>query len=122
MADQRDPIAAMNNNAEKEAGTTDATGRNYTEAFDVPDQQGVMGPENGPQHRAPPRQGLRAPFAAESGELPQTSVFDGKGNESVVVYTTDKNGRPAQGSGPDIASAQAEAEDGKEHPGSALRF
>ena len=111
----------MKNNAEKEAGTTDASGRNYTDAFDVPQQQGVMGPDNGPQHRAAPGEGHRAPFAAESGGLPQTSVFDGKGGESVVVLTTDKDGRPAQGSGPDFASAKAEAEEGKEHPGSALK-
>lgn len=122
MADQRDFMAAMKNHADKEAGAADATGRNYTKAFDVPDQQGVMGPANGPQHRAPPGEGFRAPFAAESGGLPQTSVFDGKGNESVVVFTTDKDGRPVQGTGPDLAAALAEAKAGKKHPGSAFRM
>lgn len=120
MADKRDPMAAIKNNAEKEAGTRDASGRNFTDAFDLPQGQGVVGPDNGPQYRAGPGEGVRAPFAAESGGLPQTSVFDGKGGESVVVYTTDKDGRPAQGTGPDFASAKAEAEAGKEHPGSAF--
>ncbi len=93
---------------------------NYTDAFDAEDRQGVMGPDTEhPQHRAGPGEGIRAPFA-EDGEAPQISVFDGKGNESVVVAGQNDEGRPAQGSGPDASSARAEADDGDAHPGSAF--
>jgi len=93
---------------------------NFTDAFDVPDRQGVMGPDTAkPQHRAGPGEGIRAPFA-EDGEAPQISVFDGKGNESVVVFGENDDGRPAQGTGPDVASAQAEVAEGDEDPGSAF--
>jgi len=121
MADEQDPAAAMNNAANEDDSTdSDVRTANYTDAYDAPDRQGVMGPDNGPQHRAPAGEGLRAPFAEDSGGLPQTSVFDGKGNESVVVVTQTEDGRPSQGTGPDLASAQAEAEEGKEEPGSAF--
>lgn len=99
------------------AAYTDA---NYTDAFDAPDRQGVMGPDNGPQHRAAPGEGVRAPFAQDTGGDAQFSVFDGKGNESVVVLAEDENGRPSQGSGPDTASARKEATKGKADPGSAF--
>jgi len=92
---------------------------NFTDAYDADDRQGVMGPDNGLQHRAGPGEGIRAPFARE-GEAPQISVFDGKGNESVVVAGENQDGRPAQGSGPDAAAAQAEASEGDAHPGSAF--
>jgi len=129
VGEERDPIAAMNNAAGKQdeesaAGKqdekSDARNANYTDAFDAPDRQGVMGPDNGPQHRAGPGEGIRAPFAQDTGAAPQTSVFDGKGNESVVVMTQDAEGKPSQGTGPSAGSAKSEAEDGDAHPGSAF--
>lgn len=117
MADVRDPVAAAAN-AAKRAHRGEGRRANYTDAFDAPDRQGVMGPDNGPQHRAAPGEGIRAPQGAEA--LPQTSVFDGRGNESVVVVAEDEQGRQSQGTGPDTASALAEARKGEAHPGSAL--
>ena len=93
MGEERDPIAAMNNAADHEQGKVDAENANFTDAFDAEDRQGVMGTDNGLQHRAGPGEGVRAPFAAESGGSPEISVFDGKGNESVVVMTESEDGR-----------------------------
>jgi len=119
MGEERDPIAAMNNAAGKD-GETDAENANFTDAFDAPDRQGVMGPDNGPQHRAGPGEGVRAPFASETGGSPEFSVFDGKGNESVVVMTETEDGRPAQGTGDNADSAQNEAGSGATDPGSSF--
>lgn len=116
MADEQDPVAAAAN-AGKRAERGESGKANYTDAFDAPDRQGVMGPDNGPQRRAAPGEGIRAP---ETDETPQTSVFDSRGNESVVVVAEDEQGRQSQGSGPDTASARAEAEKGEANPGSAL--
>jgi len=90
MADESEPAAATH--SADEAVQKNATpSANYTDAFDAEDRQGVMGPDNGPQHRAGPGEGIRAPFA-EDGEAPQISVFDGKGNESVVVAGQNEDG------------------------------
>lgn len=119
VADERDPIAATHNTSTtKQDETSDARKANYTDAFDAPDQQGVMGPDNGPQHRAAPGEGVRAPLAQDTGDDAQFSVFDGKGNEKVVVATQGPDGHLTQGTGDDAASARAEAAAGKEHPGS----
>ena len=114
---ERDPIAKMNNLKAKEEAESEGRSFNYTEAFDAPDGQGVIGsdPES---HRAGPGEGIRAPFAQDSGGQAQTSVFDGKGNESVVVFGENEDGRPAQGTGPDVASAEAEVDQGEADPGS----
>ena len=117
MADERDPIAAEKN-ASGNFDPNNPSKRNYTDAFEQPDRQGVIGPGNDPQHRAGPGEGVRAPFAHKEGGDPQISVFDGKGNEQVVVAAPDRQGNLAQGSGPDTGSARAEAHEGKEHPGS----
>jgi len=108
---ERDPIAALNNARAKEEAESEGRSRNFTEAFDKPDAQGVLGndPDN---QRAGPGEGIRAPFAQDTGGQAQTSVFDGKGNESVVVYGENEDGRPAQGTGPDVASAGAEVAEG----------
>ncbi len=115
LADERDLMAAMLNakgkGDQKDDEKSDAQSANYTDAYDAEDRQGVMGPDNGPQHRAGPGEGIRAPFASDSGGPPQTSVFDGKGNESVVVAGPDEGGRLAQGSGPDVESAQGDVSD-----------
>jgi hypothetical protein len=112
VADIRDPIAAMNNATGKHDEDSDSRERNYTDAFEAPDRQGVVGDGPGPQHRAPLGEGARAPLAQETGGKPQFSSFDGKGNERVVVLSENEKGQPAQGVGPDAASAQADAESG----------
>ncbi len=118
MADERDLMAAKLNEGAGEGGgdgegsdirKADYTGARYTDAFDAPDRQGVMGPGQDPQHRAPAGEGVRAPLAQETGDLPQYSTFDGKGNEEVVVLGENEKGQPAKGSGPDAASARAAA-------------
>jgi len=119
VADEQDPIAALNNRKAKEEAESEGRSRNYTDAFDKPDGQGVIGSDQD-NHRAGPGEGIRAPFAQDSGGQAQTSVFDGKGNESVVVYGENEDGRPAQGTGPDVESAQTEVAEGEEHPGSAF--
>ena len=119
MADERDFIAADKNAAGKRHDETD-TKANFTDAFDAPDRQGVMGQGTKPKHRAGPGEGIRAGFAQETGGVPQMSVFDGKGNESVVVMAQDEDGDAAQGTGPGVEAARDEAVDGDADPGSAF--
>jgi len=63
-------------------------------------------------HRAAEGEGVRAPFVAESGGPPQTSVFDGAGNESVVTLGQNEDGRVAEGTGATLADAMDDAESG----------
>jgi len=70
--------------------------------------------------RAPVGEGVSAPFAADSGGPPQTSVFDGAGNESVVVLTDNKDGRTAEGTGETLADALKDAHDGHGRLGDAF--
>ncbi len=116
MAEQ-DPMAAMNNAKAKEEAESEGRGRNFTEAFDADDRQGVLGSDPD-KRRAGPGQGIRADFAQNTGGQAQTSVFDGKGNESVVIFGVNEEDQPAQDTGPDAHSAEAEVADGDAHPGS----
>lgn len=110
MADERDPIAAMNNATGKHDENSDSRERNFTDAFEAPDRQGKIGPGADEQHRAPLGEGARAPFAQETGGKPQYSSFDGSGNERVVVLTENEKGQPIKATGPDAASAQEAGE------------
>jgi hypothetical protein len=49
--------------------------------------------------RAPEGEGSRAPLTSEGGENPQFSIFDGSGNEQVVVVTEDEQGKPIEPTG-----------------------
>jgi len=71
-------------------------------------QQAVIGDTKG-QHRAGPGEGVRAPLVSEGADHPEFSIFDGTGNESVVVVGTDEEGRPSEGTGPDSESAMHDA-------------
>jgi len=62
--------------------------------------------------RVPEGEGISAPFAAESDGPPQTSVFDGAGNESVVVLAENKDGRMAEGTGTTLDDALKDAKEG----------
>jgi hypothetical protein len=65
-----------------------------------------------PTHRAGPDEGVRA-SVEESGEL-QQSIFDGKGNEIVVVTGEDEEGNRKQGTGWSAEEARADAQDSGE--------
>ncbi len=73
--------------------------------------QGGTGTSDHEQHRAGPNEGVRAPLSRDSGGPAQISVFDGKGNESVVVVEENEEGKLSQGTGPDAATAAANAKD-----------
>jgi hypothetical protein len=72
-------------------------------------QQAVIGETDHPQHRAAPGEGIRAPLASDGADHAEFSIFDGKGNESVVVVTEDDEGRRAEGTGDGSAAATADA-------------
>jgi len=73
-------------------------------------QPGVAGDSDHPQHRAGAGEGVRAPFATETG-VSEISVFDGAGNESVVRTQGGEGGRRVQGTGPTSAAAAANADE-----------
>ncbi len=52
----------------------------------------------GEARRAPEGEGNRAPMAQYEGGDPQFSIFDGQGNENVVVVT-EKDGKPVAATG-----------------------
>jgi hypothetical protein len=49
--------------------------------------------------RAPEGEGNRAPLAQNEGGDPQFSIFDGQGNEDVVVVTENPDGKPVAATG-----------------------
>lgn len=61
--------------------------------------------------RVPDGQGARSPHVEDSGRG-EHSVYDGSGQEVVVVTTTDDSGRVAQGSGSDVDEAMKDARKG----------
>lgn len=73
-------------------------------------QEGVAGDTDHPQHRAGAGEGVRAPFATETG-VSEISVFDGAGNESVVRTVGSEDGGRVQGTGPTSEAAAANAEE-----------
>ena len=72
-------------------------------------QEGVAGDSDHEQHRAGDGEGVRAPYATETG-VSEISVFDGAGNESVVRTEGGEGGERVQGTGPTSAAAEADAE------------
>jgi hypothetical protein len=72
-------------------------------------QHDIAGDSDHHQRRAGPDEGVRAPAATETG-VSEISVFDGKGNESVVRVATDADGRTVQGTGESSEEAAADAE------------
>ncbi len=73
-------------------------------------QDNVAGDTDHPQHRAGPGEGVRAPYAEETG-VSEISVFDGKGNESVVRTAGGAGGERVQGTGGSSEEAAANAEE-----------
>jgi hypothetical protein len=74
------------------------------------DQSAVIG-NDGDRHRAGPGEGVRAPLVSEGADHAEFSVFDGKGNESVVVVGADSKGRTSQGTGASSEEAAANTAD-----------
>jgi hypothetical protein len=72
-------------------------------------QEGVAGDTDHHQHRAGEGEGVRAPSNTETG-ISEISVFDGKGNETVVRHVADADGNTAQGTGPSSEAAAEDAE------------
>ena len=73
-------------------------------------QEGIAGDTDHEQYRAGEGEGVRAPFATETG-VSEISIFDGKGNESVVRHTRTEEGHVAQGAGATSEEAANEAEE-----------
>jgi len=73
-------------------------------------QEGIAGDTDHPQHRAGAGEGVRAPYATETG-VSEISVFDGAGNESVVRTVGAEGGKRVQGTGPTSAAAADNAEE-----------
>jgi hypothetical protein len=73
-------------------------------------QPGVAGDTDHEQHRAGEGEGVRAPFATETG-VSEISVFDGAGNESVVRTVGGEDGSRVQGTGPTSAAAAENAQE-----------
>ena len=73
-------------------------------------QPGVAGDTDHEQNRAGAGEGVRAPFATETG-VSEISVFDGAGNESVVRTVGGEGGQRVQGTGPNSAAAADNAEE-----------
>lgn len=73
-----------------------------------------------PGRRAPAGEGVSAPLAKDSGGLPQMSVFDGAGNESVVVVGENEDGQVAEGTGATSEEAVEDTEEGDSRVGDAF--
>ena len=73
-------------------------------------QPDVAGDTDHHQHRAGPGEGVRAPYAEETG-VSEISVFDGAGNEAVVRTKGDESGGRVQGTGPTSADAAKNADE-----------
>lgn len=86
--------------------------------FSDPDRVVGVGAEDA--HRAPEGEGNRAPLAQEGAENAQFSIFDGEGNEQVVVLTDDSEGKPVMPTGDTAAEAKSKADKGKTGTGTAL--
>jgi hypothetical protein len=76
-------------------------------------EEGLTGSTDHPQHRAPKGEGAQAPYASDTGGVPQHSIFDGKGNEIVVANTT-VDGKVKQGTGDNLEEALENAQTTKE--------
>lgn len=72
-------------------------------------QQATIGVSDHPQHRAAPGEGIRQPLTTEGSDHAEFSIFDGKGNESVVVVSENADGRTSEGTGPSSAEAMKDA-------------
>src|SRR5947209_5479704 len=78
-------------------------------------QEDRTGSSDHPQHRAGPDEGNRAPRVTKESGVAQHSIFDGAGNEVVVVTTTNETtGQRKQGTGANAEEAMESAQSTKE--------
>jgi hypothetical protein len=75
------------------------------------DQNNPIEEQDTPVHRAGPGEGVRAPLTGEGADHAEFSIFDGKGNEQVVVVGDNKEGKPVQATGDSAAEAQSKVAD-----------
>ena len=75
------------------------------EQTNEPDRAGVS--DHG-QHRSGPGEANDAPWAKDAGHA-EYAVFDGRGNESVVVVTDNEEGKPVQATGDSSEEAMKSA-------------
>jgi len=80
----------------------------------------VVGTGEEDANRAPEGDGNRAEFAQYGAEDAQFSIFDGHGNEQVVVVTGDSEGKPVMPTGDTAADARAKADKDKTGTGTAI--
>ena len=71
------------------------------------DQNDPIEEQDTPVHRAPPGEGVRAPMAQYGADHSEFSIFDGKGNEQVVVVADNERGNPVQATGDTSEEAEA---------------
>jgi len=70
------------------------------------DRNRVTGLSDPDTHRAGEGEGVRAPLAQDGADHSEFSVFDGQGNEQVVVVGTGADGKVAQSTGDSSDEAQ----------------
>ena len=75
------------------------------------DQNNPIEEQDTEVHRAAPGEGVRAPLAQEGADHAEYSIFDGKGNEQVVVVGDNKHGKPVQATGDTSEEAMSQVED-----------
>ena len=75
------------------------------------DQSHITGDPDQKAKRADEGEGVRAPLAAEGADHAEFSIFDGKGNEQVVVVTENEEGKKVQATGDSSAEAAKKAGD-----------
>jgi len=64
------------------------------------------------QDRTPEGEGSEATMASEQSGPAQVTVYDGKGNEKVMVTTDGEDGTAVQGTGEDVDAALKDAKEG----------
>jgi hypothetical protein len=64
------------------------------------------------QHRTPEGEGSEATMASEEAGPAELTVFDGKGNEQVMITTDGEEGTAVQGTGDTAEEAMKDAKKG----------
>jgi hypothetical protein len=75
------------------------------------DQNNPIEEQDTEVHRAPPGEGVRSQLAQDGADHAEYSIFDGKGNEQVVVVGDNKHGKPVQATGDTSEEAMSKVED-----------
>lgn len=72
-------------------------------------EESRTGSSDHPQHRTPPGQASESPMSEQQPGPAEMSIFDGAGNERVMVTTDGTDGRAAQGTGDTTEEALEDA-------------